>query len=216
MKGTKALFHKEITKNIEMEYLIYLPKDYDGIKKFPLVVFLHGTGERGKDIELVKKHGVGKYAESKENIPFIAVTPQCPVGFKWVLLVDELYELLQEIKRNYAIDEERVCFTGLTIGAEASYALAIKYPEEISSIMPLTGGWKDFSCLSRIKDVAVWAFHGEKDTVAPIEETKSTIDFLVKNNCNAKFTLYPESGHDVWTETYANDEVYEWMLNPQK
>ena len=207
---------KDFVKKLDMDYLLYLPEDYDGVKKFPVIFFLHGTGERGKNLDLVKKHGVSKIAEAKPNFPFIVVSPQCPVGFPWISLIDELYELLSEIKTEYSVDEKRVFFTGLTIGAEASWLMAIKHPEEITGIVPLTGGWKNQEDLLNLKNVAVWAFHGEKDTIAPVESTKTTVDFLIENNGNAKLTVLPECGHDVWTTTYASDELYEWMLAQSK
>jgi len=211
-------FNWTITKNIDLKYLLYLPADYSDSKKdFPLILFLHGAGERGNDLKLVKIHGIPKIVEKQKDFPFIAVSPQCP-GDKWWAdpwLIEALNALLEEIVDTYRVDESRVYLTGLSMGGFGTWHLAMMFPEKFAAIAPICGGgmpWMAF----RIKDLPVWAFHGAKDEVVPLQRSEEMVEALKKVGGNVKFTVYPEAGHDSWTETYNNPELYNWFLSHRK
>ncbi len=204
-------FQKTITKKVETNYLIYLPENYGkSDKKWPLLLFLHGAGERGSDINLVKKHGPPKLIAEGKNFPFIVVSPQCPLNQRWS--VDVLISLLDEIEKDYNVDLSREYLTGLSMGGYGTWQLATAYPDRFAAVVPICG-WGDNFEICKLKNVPMWVFHGAKDKVVPVEAEKKMVDSLKGCGGNVRFTIYPDAGHDAWTETYNNPELYDWMLN---
>ena len=203
--------HLEVLVNYNANYLLYLPEDYErSSKKWPLVLFLHGSGERGSDIELVKRNGPPKLVEEGKKFPFILVSPQCPERTSWDNKM--LITLLEEIESKYNVDKNREYLTGLSMGGHATWSLAIQYPERFAAIIPVcaSGYPQDVYVL---KDVPVWVFHGQKDDIVPIIEGQKMVNALGREGGSVKFTIYPEAGHDAWTETYNNSEIYKWLLS---
>ena len=215
MQAQSENMHRQTAKTFksnsgEMQYLLYLPENTSGID-LPLILFLHGSGERGNDIELIKKHGPPKLAEEKD-FPFVIVSPQCPKDKWWD--VDLLNELLDEVISNNKVDNSRVYLTGLSMGGYGTWALATKYPGKFAAIAPICGGG-DPSTVSSITSIPAWVFHGAKDSVVPVTKSEEMVDALRKAGGFVTFTIYPEAGHDSWTETYNNNTLYEWFLNYQ-
>lgn len=205
---------KQIELKIELQYLLYLPPDYDtSDKKYPLVLFLHGAGERGNEIELVKRHGPPKLVEERKEFPFILVAPQCPEGARWNYQTLSLITLLDEIESNYRVDKNRIFVTGLSMGGQGTWTLALTQPNRFAAIAPVCG-WTDSWEVCKISHLPIWVFHGAKDNVVPVTESEQMVDAL--KQCGAKevkLTIYPESNHDAWTETYNNPELYNWLLS---
>ena len=199
----------DVTIRVEMGYLLYLPKDYDSKESWPLVLFLHGSGERGDDLELVKKHGPPKLIGEGKEFSFIVVSPQCPKSQSWEPL--ELTALLDEVTRTQKVDQDRIYVTGLSMGGFATWELAAFKPNRFAAIAPICGGGEPY-WTRRFKHLPTWAFHGARDTGVPVERTQEMIDALTKNGGTPKLTIYPEAEHDSWTETYNNPEFYEWLL----
>jgi len=196
----------------ETKYLLYLPDGYSDEEKYPLLVFLHGAGERGDDLELVKIHGPPKLIEAGHDFPFIIVSPQVPLDEWWS--PDTVVWLTKEIMDNYSVDTERVYLTGLSMGGFGTWRTTTKYPEMYAAIAPICGGG-DPSKAHLIKDVPVWVFHGAKDDVVPIKRSEEMYDAL-KEYGNIEFTVYPEANHDSWTKTYENPKLYEWLLSHKR
>jgi predicted peptidase len=197
------------------QYLLYLPQDYDpqSAKRWPLVLFLHGSGERGDNLHMVAHHGPSKHVEEGQHFPFILVSPQCPAHGWWSREPDvhALAELLDEIESNYAVDPDRVYVTGLSMGGYGVWSLAIAYPHRFAAIAPICGGGNPWT-VSAIRHIPVWAFHGDQDRAVPIEDGKAMVDAHRACGGNANLTIYPGVGHDSWTQTYANQEFYNWLL----
>jgi len=205
---------KEVKKLVEINYLLYLPKNYNtSSEKFPLMLFLHGSGERGHDLNLVKMHGPPKLIDQGKDFPFIVVSPQCPENVWWS--TDDLSALLDEVVQNYNVDEKRIYVTGLSMGGYGTWALAEKYPERFAAIAPVCGGGNPLT-ICKIGKLPVWVFHGAKDPVVPVKEGQQMVDALKNCGNDAKLTIYPEVGHDAWTETYNNQELYDWFLKQTK
>jgi predicted peptidase len=190
---------------------LYLPEGYgtDG-RTWPLVLFLHGAGERGSDLELVKKHGPPRLIAEGKQFPFIMAAPQCPENGWWP--DDLIGTLLDELEDTYRIDRSRIYLTGLSMGGYATWRLAMLYPDRFAAILPVCGGGDPRNVCS-IKHVPAWVFHGAKDPLVPLRESEVLVDALKACAGNVKFTVYPEALHDSWTETYNNPEVYNWMLS---
>ena len=211
------------TQSIEVNYLLFLPKGYETEKKaWPLILFLHGAGERGNDLSKVAIHGPPKNLQSDPDFPFIVASPQCPEGQTWSN--EALLALLDEVMREYRVDPSRVYLTGLSMGGYGTWSLGISYPEKFAAIAPICGGGETIRVLlagrdraEALKTLGVWAFHGAKDPVVPLEESQRMVDALKKAGVpNVKLTVYPEATHNSWTETYDNPELYKWLLKHQR
>ena len=173
------------------------------------MLFLHGAGESGDDLSKVKLHGPPKIVESKKDFPFILVSPQSP-GRGWN--PDTLHAMLEDVKKTYRVDPDRVYLTGLSMGGYGSWALAAAHPEVFAAVAPVCGGGNTRDA-SKIKNLPIWVFHGGKDPVVPVVRSEEMVKALKDVNAGeVKFTVYPDAGHDSWTETYDNPELYKWML----
>ena len=203
---------------VGFKYLLYLPKDYLTQKKqFPLILFLHGSGERGDDIEAVKRNGLPKIVEGKDDFPFIVVSPQCPYNENWSegWTVEGLNFLLDRVIENYRVDTNRIYLTGLSMGGFGTWTLSEEYPQRFAAIAPVSGGG-DEDKVCNLRNVPVWAFHGADDNVVPIANEKLMVNVLKECGGDVKYTIYPNTGHDAWTETYNNTELYDWFLSHTK
>jgi len=209
-------FEKAITKNLSCEYLLFLPEGYSKNKPgWPLILFLHGAGERGSDLNKVKVHGPPKIVEKQKDFPFIVVSPQCPEDDWWTDKTEVLINLLDDIVARYNVDTERVYLTGLSMGGYGSWALAAEYPKRFAAVAPICGGGNRIMAF-RLKDMPVWAFHGAKDNVVPLKQSEEMVDAIKARGGDARLTVYPNAGHDSWTETYNNKELYDWFLKHRK
>jgi predicted peptidase len=219
-KQQEMKFEKQILKTVKLNYLLYLPKGYNPKpkEKYPLILFLHGAGERGDDLNRVKVHGIPKIVEQKDDFPFIAVSPQCPADSWWTGELEALNALLDDIIGKYAVDENRIYLTGLSMGGYGTWSLAIAYPKRFAAIVPICGGGgtSDIVRISAIKDVPAWVFHGAKDSVVKLEQSERMVNALKQAGGNVKFTVYPDADHDSWTATYDNPELYEWLSKQSK
>ncbi|HON93021.1 MAG TPA: prolyl oligopeptidase family serine peptidase [Sedimentisphaerales bacterium] len=214
---SEQVFQKQITKTVELKYLLHLPTGYgdNQDQKWPVMLFLHGAGERGSDLNKVKVHGPPKLIEQGKDLPFIVVSPQCPAGTWWTEQLDALTALLDDVQTRYAVDVNRVYLTGLSMGGFGSWALGCRYPNRFAAIVPICGGGEWFLA-ERLKNVPVWAFHGAKDSVVPLRQSQEMVDALKRAGGNVQLTVYPEANHDSWTETYNNPKLYEWLLSQRK
>lgn len=206
-------FETKILVAAKIDYLLYLPRGYqDSNKEWPLMLFLHGAGESGSDLSKVKTHGPPKIVESKPDFPFILVSPQSP-GRGWN--PDTLNALLDDVQSNYRVDKDRVYLTGLSMGGFGTWALAAAHPERFAAIVPICGGGNTADA-AKLAKLPIWVFHGEKDNTVPIERSKEMVAAIKAAGGNPKFTYYPEAGHDSWTETYNNPELYKWLLEQKR
>jgi predicted peptidase len=221
---TAKKYRYQQTKTATVDYLLFLPKGYQAKSetRWPLMLFLHGAGERGNDVSTVAVHGPPKNVASDPDFPFILVSPQCPEGRIWSK--DILIGLLDEITRKYAVDTNRVYLTGLSMGGYGTWDLGLSYPDRFAAIAPICGGGEFITVLlssrekmEALKSLGIWAFHGVKDTVVVPEESQRMVDFLKKKGVReVKLTTYPNADHDSWTETYKNPELYRWFLEHQR
>ncbi|MBX9852821.1 MAG: prolyl oligopeptidase family serine peptidase [Cytophagaceae bacterium] len=209
-RQSKEVFETTIVKTIGYKYLLYLPKGYseNGKTKWPAILFLHGAGERGNNLDMVKLHGPPKIAE-KKDLPFIIISPQCPAGQYWD--VDILEALIQHAISKYSIDESRLYLTGLSMGGYGTWNLAVKYPQRFAAIAPICGGG-DSSKVCNIKNIPTWAFHGTQDKAVPFKMSEDMVNALKRCGGNVEFTIIQDGGHDVWTAAYDNPLLFEWFL----
>jgi predicted peptidase len=194
-----------------VRYWLYLPKDDESRsgKKYPLLLFLHGAGERGSDPEKVKVHGPPKLCEKADSWPMITVSPQCPSDKYWS--AEQLILLLDHLMAVYSVDEDRIYVTGLSMGGYGSWMLACEIPDRLAAVAPICGGG-DPEQAERLVDLPVWAFHGGADPVVPPKLSGDMIEAIRRaGGRHAKLTIYPEARHDSWTETYNDPDFYQWL-----
>lgn len=196
-------------------YEIFYPENYhlQPGKKWPLILFLHGAGERGSNMSNVRLQGIPDFLRGQNNFPFIVAYPQCPSGQYWQisLLNDWFKKVLSEVDA----DESRVYLTGLSMGGYGTWHWAAAHPEKFAAIIPICGGGEP----TRAKQLAkmpTWAFHGQKDNIVPVEETLQMAEAIKAAGGNPKVTIYPEAYHDSWTPTYTNPDIYSWLLGHWK
>ena len=201
----------EMSFSKELKYLLYLPEGYDPDRerRWPLMVFLHGAGERGDDLELVKIHGPPKLIDAGKKLPFIVVSPQLELGEWWS--PDLVAWLLKEMVRTLRVDPDRVYLTGLSMGGYGTWETAAKYPELFAAIAPICGRG-DPSTAWKLRHIPTWLFHGAKDPVVPVKHSND-MNKALKQYGNVRYTIYPNAEHDSWTETYSNEELYRWFLS---
>ena len=224
---TAQKFSLERKQVLAADYLLFLPQGYaaSSEKRWPLILFLHGAGERGTDLQLVAKHGPPRFATAETNFPFIVVSPQCLAGNIWS--DDLLLALLDDIEKKYAVDPHRVYLTGLSMGGFGTWNLGLSHPERFAAIAPVCGGGEtilitlahyfDAAQLARMKTLGVWAFHGGKDPTVATTESARMVDALKKAGCtDLKLTIYPEAEHDSWTQAYADPALYDWFLQHRR
>ncbi len=205
---------ERVLQNGALQYLLYVPAEYESSSRtWPLILFLHGSGERGTDLQLVKREGLPRWLDRWQHFPFVVVSPQCPRRQDWS--IDALTALLAEILAGYRIDEERIYVTGLSTGAVAALKLAIRHPDRFAAIAAVTTHRIPDS-LCAIKAVPVRVFHNAGDERVPVKKARDLVKAFKACGGDAELTVYPALGHDAWTETYETSELYEWFLKHRK
>lgn len=211
-------FQATITKQVTLKYLLWLPNDYtpNAAKQFPLILFLHGSGERGDDLDRVKRFGIPKILEQQDDFPFIVVSPQCPAASDWGVLMDELLALLDYVAANFSVNCERIYLTGLSMGGRGAYQLAFISPQRFAAMVVISARRPDIlrspDRVSALKHLPIWIFHGAQDARTPVTDAQEMDKALHECGGNARLTIYPDAGHDAWTRTYANPKLFEWLL----
>jgi len=206
-------FDKVIKLEVKYNYYLFLPKGYQQHgKRWPLMLFLHGAGDAGTNMERVKILGPPKVVETMPDFPCILVSPQSPVR-SWNL--DALNALLDDVIRRYRVDKNRVYLTGASMGGSGTWALAVAHPEKFAAIVPVSGSG-DTNEAKRLIGLPIWAFHGAKDPVVKVERARQMVEAVRAAGGNVKFTVYPNATHDAWTETYNNPELYRWLLEQKR
>ncbi len=208
----------EVEAKVIQPHLVFLPRDYSegATRRWPLIVFLHGAGERGTNLARVAVHGPPKIAAARPDFPFVVISPQCADGDFWQ--VPALEALLDDALRRYAVDPRRVYLTGLSMGGSGTWAWATAHPERFAAIVPICGGGDPVPLMvaggarkEALARLPVWAFHGARDTVVPLAWSERMIEALRRLGNQPKFTVYPEAGHDSWTAAYHDPALFEWL-----
>lgn len=204
----------EIQKS-SLRYWLHLPQNakLDGKEKLPLLIFLHGSGERGDDLEKVKIHGPPKFCEGKADWPFITISPQCPTGARWN--ARELLALIDQAEKTLPVDKRRIYISGLSMGGSGTWSLLALAPERFAAAAPMCGRG-DAAAAGKMVKTPLWIFHGALDKGVPLEASTSMLEAIQKaGGKNAKLTVYDDLAHDCWTRAYNDPQLYAWMLEQQ-
>lgn len=216
-----------------LKYRIYVPDNIEKLKKCPMLLFLHGAGERGNDNKAQLKHSVKdivSYSQTNKA-PIIVIAPQCPQNMKWVevdwsapthsmpkspaLSLKLAFELLEQTARNYPVDQKRIYVTGLSMGGYGTWDAIQRKPDYFAAAIPICGGG-DTNMAAKLVSIPIWVFHGDKDTAVNPERSRSMVEAIKKSGGNPKYTEYPGVGHDAWTRTFRNPEVLCWLFDQKR
>ncbi len=199
-----------VTKQVALRYLVWMP---DPATKpaagWPLMIFLHGSGERGRSLAKVKAHGPPMYAAAGRRFPFVLVAPQADEGDSWHS--DAIEALRADLVGRLPIDPDRVLITGMSMGGYGSWNYAVAYPEQLAAVAPVCG-IGNVERAARVAPVPVWAFHGARDPVVPIAADREMVDAVREAGGQVKFTVYADVGHNAWDRAYADPALYAWLL----
>lgn len=208
-------YQARVTRVVSGKFLLFLPAGFQahGHTRYPLLIFLHGSGEAGDDLEKVKVHGPPNFVSARPDFPFIVASPQSSSSRDFDPVALNL--MLDELLAKLPIDKDRVYLTGLSLGGIWSYGWASQNPERFAAIAPVCGRWEpDDAC--KLKNIPVWAFHGALDDAVPIKDDQDMIAAINACGGNAKISVYPDVGHNVWDPAYADPKMYEWLLQQHR
>lgn len=202
------------------EYQLFVPRGFPNSaakrqpKSWPLLLFLHGSGERGSDIARVKVHGPPKYADTHADFPFILISPQLPADEDWDTA--KLDRILKHALATLPVDPDRVYLTGLSRGGHAAWRWAAAEPERFAAVAPVAGrGDPAIACA--LKDVPIWALHGDRDDVVTPEGSFAMARAIrACGGRQSRLTIYPDLGHNAWDPAYADPALYLWLLSHRR
>lgn len=201
------------TDHFNFKYVLNLPKGYDPNEKYPLVIFLHGAGERGDDLDLAVRHGYMKHVrEENKEYPFLFVAPQCPENKFWGCYTESLLAFIDYICKKYPVDIDRVYLTGLSMGGTGTWMLAMAAPDKFAAIAPICGSGIIWNT-AIISKIPIFVYHGDCDFTVPIQESMNMITGVNKNGGNAQMKICYGVGHNAWDYAYKGDELASWMLS---
>lgn len=202
-----------ICNNIKMSYEVFCPEKCEDL---PLLVFLHGAGERGTDIEHVNRWALPRLITEGMKIPAIVLCPQCPQEYVWDNLVRELKMLIDYTVERFAVKKDRICITGASMGGFGTWSMGLTYPDFFSAIAPVAGGGMSWRT-PNLKTTPVYAVHGDNDDVVPISCSQLMVDGVNKNGGNAQLIVIGGFGHgDGIEEAYEKTELTEWILKQRR
>jgi predicted peptidase len=194
---------------------VALPGGYEhGAERYPLLLFLHGSAERGNDLALVRRHGPPKLVLGAFRPlyldPFIVVSPQCPVGEGWS--EEALAAVLNEACAAWRVDETRIYLTGLSLGGFGAWRLALAQPERFAAVAPICGR-SALGEVARLEKVPIWIFHSAADRAVPVAESDQMFEALARCNADVTYTRYRSLSHvETWEAVYDQPMLYEWFL----
>ncbi len=210
-----------VTRRAQIQFLFSLPADYKpgSAQRWPLLFFLHGSGERGANVQRAAIHGPLSHVKEGRSFPFIIVAPLCPEKQLWENA--SLLRLLDHVTKKFAVDTSRIYLSGLSMGGYGTWSLGLAHPEKFAAIAPICGGANAINIILGSRDngvnfktLPIWAFHGAKDYVVPLSESERVVNILKKNGAtDVKLTVYPETKHDSWKQAYKGAALYEWFLS---
>lgn len=220
---------------VERRYVLYVPHDYTPEKAWPLIVFLHGSGERGDDGLIQSEVGIGTaIRRNPERFPCLVLMPQCPKDKFWDGILDQMDLEMADTRANYNVDARRIYLTGLSMGGYGAWVWGAMKADTFAAIMPICGGGNPSDMKGLVKEpmadvfgtlrerveklatIPIWAFHGEEDRTVPPLRTAQMVRMVKKAGGNVKHTTYPKVGHDSWNKAYGEALTWFWLFKQEK
>jgi len=205
------------SSDVEVQYLLYLPEDFDPDRRWPLILFLHGSGGRGTNIELVRAQPLPQGLEYETTLPFVVVSPQLPYG-NWSDYLEPMDELLAHLQSTLPVDPAGLYLTGFSLGGFGVWEYVLRYPDRFAAIAPIAGGYVRRSQevpedLCKLKHLPIWVFHGGRDTSVEPYQSQILVDALQACGGEVTYTLYPDADHLATSiNAYSDPALYKWFL----
>jgi predicted peptidase len=218
----KGVSRVTVVSSTRLPYLAITPVGFRSQRGWPLILFLHGSEQRGTDLNLVKLNGPPKYALNHPDFPFVVVAPQLAEGKIWN--ADAVAGLVKQLIPRFKIDSSRIYLTGLSTGGYGTWDTAVKYPERFAAVAPVSGGGNtvilkhaEGAQLDALRALSVWAFHGGSDSIVDPSESQRMIAELQRIGAgDVRVTIYPGAPHDIWNQVYDTPALYDWFLQHQR
>lgn len=207
-------WRKTLEVPVDMPYLLYLPPGHAQRNDWPLVLFLHGSAERGNDPELLRRQGLPKVLEAGVVFPAVVLAPQCPTGQVWAQQHLALAALLDGLLPTLPVDPAQVTLTGLSLGGAGVVHFAASEPGRFRALAPICGPWTWYYMTDEIARLPIWIVHGEADPLVPVEDSKRLAQVTRALGGNPQLTLYPQVEHAAWEPAYADPAFLAWLVNP--
>ena len=217
-----------------LPYRLYVPRDYVQTRRYPLLVVLHGSGEKGTDNVAQLKNGVLAFCDHKlqKRKPTFVAYPQCPPSARWVEApwAEGRYELakvpqsgpsaavmalIASLSTEFTLDPGRLLLSGLSMGGYGTWDLLTRFPERFAAAMPICGGG-DPTQAARLRDVPIWAFHGARDEVVPVAGSRLMVQAVKQAGGRARYTEYADVGHNAWDRAYGDVRAVSWLLGQRQ
>jgi predicted peptidase len=214
---SKFQLHRALRSETHSGYLHYLMHQPPGFAEEPrpLLVFLHGSEQRGDDLQRVTECALPAAIERGRNVPFVTISPQCPRDRWWADMTVDLMEMLDTLDEELHIDTRRVYLTGVSMGGYGAWKLAAEHPDAFAALVPICAGGED-AWTPALRSLPTWAFHGDRDTVVDIEESRRMVRALAELGAPARLTELPGVGHECWDQVYDDPAVFDWLLGQQR
>lgn len=230
-----------VYKNDTLPYRILYPENYDASQKYPLILVLHGAGERGRDNQKQLTHGARTFLipKNREQYPAIVVFPQCPPESYWSNVrrqehpdgtrtftfrrggkptdaMRSVMHLLDELKNTESVDEARLYLGGLSMGGMGTFELLRRQPHTFAAAFPICGGGHPAMAKKYARHVSLWVFHGAKDNIVLPEHSTRMVAAIRRAGGDVKYTLYPDANHNSWDPAFAEPLLLPWLFSHQK
>jgi len=209
-------FETELVTPVRLPYLLHLPEGVEARRDWPLILFLHGSGERGDDVDRLRSQGLPRRLAEGLELPAVVLSPQCPDGQVWAQQYPAVMALLDAVAARVGVDPDRVLLTGLSLGGAGVVHLAATHPERFAALAPICGPWTFYYVTPAMARLPLWAFHGEDDPVVSVEDSRRLVAAVEALGGHARLTTYPGVAHDAWTQAYASAELFDWLLGQRR
>lgn len=206
--------HYETGEFGSLHYLVRYPAGYRDIERHPTILFFHGAGSRGSDLAILRNNPYFQITDEYGDFPFLTFAPQCREN-TWFDSFETLIAFAQTIALRPDVDETRLYVMGASMGGYATWQLGMSLPDLFAAMVPICGGGMYWNA-GRLKDMPIWAFHGKLDDTVYVEESVKMTDWVRRYGGDPRLTIYPENGHNAWSDTYGNKEVFNWLLQHRK
>lgn len=215
--GASGFLNKSmVVDGVTRYYVVYVPREYTPKKAWPLVVFLHGAGERGDDGLQQSDVGIGRAIRfHPERFPCVVVMPQCPKGVWWDAVEGHIDAAMAAVLDEYVIDPDRVYLTGLSMGGFGTWGYGAKRVDTFAALLPICGGGLQDDA-EALATVPIWAFHGGADKTVPPGASREMVEVVTKAGGNVEYTEYPKVGHNSWDKAYGDAKAIKWLLKQRK
>ncbi len=215
-------------------YVVYVPREYNADETWPMIVFLHGSGERGSDGLIQTEVGIGTaIRRHADRFPAIVLMPQCPKEKFWDAILGEMEQAMAQTQEEYRIDEDRIYLTGLSMGGYGAWLWGATKIDTFAAIMPICGGGSTMETrfmgagedgvfgakeerIENLAKVPIWAFHGADDATVPPARSEQMVRLVKDAGGKVRFTLYEDTGHNSWDKAYGDEAAIKWLLKKRR